>query len=71
MWGGMGVIELISLIQKAITMKNIHRSEQIGREEYHRKINSLKVCFLVNVSYLVFVSVQLWYVIRHWDQLNI
>lgn len=71
LWGLMGVIELISLIKKTYWMKNVYKNEHIGREEYRGGINSLKVCFLVNVSYLVIVSFQLWYVISNWDVLNV
>ncbi len=71
LWGIMGVIELISLIKKTNRMKADYKNEQIGREEYCKGINSLKVYFLSNVSYLVIFSFQFWYVISNWDMLNV
>jgi hypothetical protein len=71
LWGLMGIIEIISLIKKTKKMKTEYKNEQFGREQYRRGINSLKVCFLVNVSYLVIFSFQLWYVISNWDMLNV
>jgi hypothetical protein len=71
LWGIMGVIELISLVKKTSRMKADYINEQIGREEYRRGEISFKVCFLVNVSYLVIFLFQLWYVIKNWDMLNV
>ncbi|BFT70745.1 hypothetical protein [Paenibacillus sp. P36] len=71
LWGIMGGIELMTLIKKTNRMKADYKNEQISREEYRRGINSLIVCFLVNVSYLIIFSFQLWYVICNWDMLNV
>lgn len=71
LWGLMGIVELIFLIKKTNKIKTEYKSEQIGREAYRGVINSLKLCFLVNVSYLVIVSFQLWYVISNWEMINV
>lgn len=71
LWGGNGITELISLINNKNRMKTDYKNEQIGREQYRRGIIAFKVCIFVNVSYLVTVTFQLWYVISNWDMLNI
>ncbi|ULL18359.1 hypothetical protein DVH26_30175 [Paenibacillus sp. H1-7] len=71
LWSPAGIIEFILLINKTGQVKFSSKNGQISREEYRGRINSLIMCFLVNVSYLVLVSIQLWYVIRNWDRLNV
>ncbi|RNB89629.1 hypothetical protein EDM56_10620 [Brevibacillus fluminis] len=71
MWGLVGVIEFITLVRKTNKMKTDLKNVLIDREEYRKKSKSLKRCYLVNVSYLVIVSIQLWYVISNWNALNL
>lgn len=71
LWGLMGIIEFISLIKKTYRIKNAYENDQIDSEEYRRGKNSLNICFLINIGYLVIVTFQLFYVISNWDKLNV
>lgn len=71
LWGIMGVVEFFTLMKKTNRVKAEYQNERIGREEYRKISSSLTVCYVTNVSYLVIVSFQFWYVISHWDTLNL
>ncbi|UUZ81957.1 hypothetical protein LJK88_46825 [Paenibacillus sp. P26] len=71
LWGLMGVKELILLNKATNRMKKAYINKRIRGEEYRRGINHLKLCYLINVTYLVIVLFQIWYVITNWDRLNV
>ncbi|GIO08947.1 hypothetical protein J31TS6_49750 [Brevibacillus reuszeri] len=71
LWGLMGVIELITLIIKTSRLKTDFKSGLIISEDYQKGSNSLKLCYLINVCYLVLISFQFDYVLSNWDKLNV
>jgi len=70
-WLVMGLIELKTLIKTAINFKRKLNNNEINNDMYSNKIRRLKKCFMVNISYIVLILLQIGYVIFNWEELNI
>jgi len=69
-WGLFGIIELYLLLISNKKLKSRLDTGRIGKEEY-MKFKNHKFSFVVNISYLIMLLIQLAYVIMNWDEVNI
>ena len=71
LWSVMGIIEFRTLIKSHKRMKNKLDAGRINLDEYKNKSRRNKVCFTINIVYLVIILCQLVYVIINWDEVNV
>lgn len=71
LWVVLGIIELKLFVKSYKDLRNRTEFSDLGKDEYNKKIRRLRLCFLVNLCYLVVFICQLGYVIFNWDEINI
>lgn len=71
LWALVGVIELVSLVKRLNQVKEKNNQGINDSECYHNKVKRLKTSIVINIGYLVSVSLQIIYVISNWQTLNI
>lgn len=70
-WGLFGAIELYLILKSNKKLKSGLDTGNISKEEYMNKAKNLKFCYVVNISYLVMLLIQLAYVIMNWDEVDV
>ncbi|GIP18145.1 hypothetical protein J40TS1_37870 [Paenibacillus montaniterrae] len=70
-WLVMGVIELLTLIKTALSLKKKLSRDEIENDVYRNRFRRLKKFLIINIGYIVLILLQIVYVIFNWEKLNI
>ncbi|HBU84333.1 MULTISPECIES: hypothetical protein [Paenibacillus] len=70
-WGLFGIIELYLLLKSNKKLKSRLHNGRISKEEFMKLAKNHKFSFVVNISYLAMLLIQLAYVIMNWDEVNV
>ena len=70
-WLVMGLLELNALIKATKKINKELLSEAIDKDTFRIRFDRLKLCFIINISYIVIVLLQIGYVILNFEEINI
>lgn len=71
MWSVMGLLELKTLIKAKKKINKELINEVIDKDTFRVKFARIKLCFIINISYIVTVLLQIGYVILNFEEINI
>ena len=71
LWGILGIIEFNALLESYKKFKYNQIQNRSGKQVYINVVRKIKISLIVNISYLVILIFQLFYVIINWESMNI